>query len=637
MLGYIRESVQGWIAWAIVILLIIPFALWGINQYFGNSGKLNVAVVNGEEIPEQAYQQEYSRQRERARQMFGEQFNLNLMEDQIKRQALNNLINREVLTQFAHDAGYRVSDQYLAQTIQGFEAFQQDGKFSREQYEKFIAAQYDSPAVFEHLVKVDLLTTQLRSAMMVTPIVTDRDVDYLLRLQEQTRDIGYMVLKVDSYKQDTEVSDDDIKQYYDKHQQSYMTPEMVSVKYIDLDASNLASDAKPTEEQLKQFYEDRKSMYVTPEERRTRHILISLDPDASDEQIKAAKKKAEDIRKQLEGGADFAKLAKKYSDDPGSAQQGGELGFFGKGALDPAYEKAMFSLKKGEISEPVLTAFGYHIIQLEEVREQKVKSFEDVKPQLIEEYQKKIAERRFFDLSEKLTNLTYEVPDTLQDAAGATGLKIKTTGMFSRTGGGKGIAANPKVIQAAYSDEVLKQGYNSEPIELGENHVVFIRVDKHQEAQVQPLDKVRDKIKSQIINDKAKAQAEQTGQNIIEQLTKGEATPTAAAKIVNVEWKNAGSLKRTDRSINTKIVEHAFTMKKPAEGKSQYSGIQLPSGDFAVVAVNKVTVGDVSKADKAKRETLKRNIAGIRGQVAYADLLQALKDRSDIEIHENNL
>ena len=636
MLGYIRESVQGWIAWAIVILLIIPFALWGINQYFGNGGSLVVATINGEEISQKAYQREYYMQRDRARQMLGEQFDVSMMDEQIKQKALDDIVNREVLTQTAKEAGFRISDDFLVQTIEGFEAFQENGKFSNALYKQQLSAQGESPATFEHRIKRAVLAQQMYSGLSATPVVTEHDVNYLLKLMEQTRDISYMILKADGFKQDTDVTEDAIKQYYDEHQQRYMTPEMVSLSYIELDASKLATDKQPTEEELKQFYNERASLYVTPEERRTSHILISLGADATEEQIAAAKKKAEDLRKQIEEGADFAKLAKEYSDDPGSAKQGGDIGFFGKDNLDPAYEEAMFKLKVGEVSEPVLSAFGYHIIKLDEIREQKAKPFEEVKPTLIEEYQRGIAERKFFDLSEKLTNLAYEVPDTLQDAAGATGLEIKTTDLFPRAGG-KGIAANPKVLAAAFSDEVLKQGYNSEAIGLGENHVVFIRVKDHQEARVKPLDDVRAQIKTHIINDKARARAEETGNNIIEQLGKGEATPEAAAKIVSVEWKNAGELKRTDRSIDSKIVQQAFKMAKPAEGKSSYSGVALPSGDYAVIGVNKVTDADVSKIDESKRLNLTRNLSGIRGDVAYEDFLQSLKDRSNITIQKDNL
>jgi peptidyl-prolyl cis-trans isomerase D len=636
MLGYIRESVQGWIAWAIVILLIIPFALWGINEYFGTGGSLVVANVNGEEITQQTYQREFYLQRDRMREMFGDQFNPSLMDPQIKQKALDDIINREVIVQTANEVGYRISDDFLVQTIQGFEAFQENGEFSNQLYKQQLSAQGESPSTFEYRIQRAVLSQQMYSGVAATPVVTKHDVDYLLKLQEQTRDIGYMVLKADSFKQEADATEEAIKQYYDQNSDRYMAPEMVSLEYLELNAASLATDEQPTEEELKQFYEERASLYVTPEERRTRHILVNVDTGATQEQIQAAKQKAEDLRKQIAEGADFEKLAKENSDDPGSAQLGGDIGFFGKDSLDPAYEEAMFSLKVGEVSEPVLSAFGYHIIELEEIREQKAKPFEEVKPTLIAEYQQGIAERKYFELTEKLTNLAYEVPDTLEDAAGATGLEIKTTNLFPRTGG-TGIAANPKVAAAAFSDDVLKQGYNSEPIGIGENHVVVIRVKEHQDAKLKPFDAVKETIKAQLINEKARERAKQQGLNIIEQLAKGEATPAAAAKIVNVEWNEAGELKRTDRTIDGKIVQQAFKMAKPQEGKTSFAGTQLASGDYAVVGVNKVTDGDVASMEEAKRQTLSRNLVGIRGEAAFVNLLQNLKNNSSIIVQEDNL
>jgi len=636
MLGYIRESVQGWIAWAIVILLIIPFALWGINEYFGTGGSLVVANVNGEEITQQTYQREFYLQRDRMREMFGDQFNPSLMDPQIKQKALDDIINREVIVQNANEAGYRISDDFLVQTIQGFEAFQENGEFSNQLYKQQLSAQGESPSTFEYRIQRAVLSQQMYSGVAATTVVTKYDVDYLLKLQEQTRDIGYMVLKADSFKQETDATEEAIKQYYDQNNDRYMSPEMVSLEYLELNAAALATDEQPTEEELQQFYEERASLYVTPEERRTRHILVNVDTGATQEQIQAAKQKAEDLRKQIAEGADFEKLAKENSDDPGSAQLGGDIGFFGKDSLDPAYEEAMFSLKVGEVSEPVLSAFGYHIIKLEEIREQKAKPFEEVKPTLIAEYQRGIAERKYFELTEKLTNLAYEVPDTLEDAAGATGLEIKTTNLFPRTGGA-GIAANPKVTAAAFSDDVLKQGYNSEPIGIGENHVVVIRVKEHHDAKLKPFDEVKETIKAQLINEKARERAKQQGLNIIEQLAKGEATPAAAAKIANVEWSEAGELKRTDRTIDGKIVQQAFKMAKPQEGKNSFAGTQLASGDYAVIGVNKVTDGDVATMEEAKRQTLSRNLAGIRGEAAFVNLLQNLKNNSSIIVQEDNM
>jgi len=637
MLGYIRERVQGWIAWAIITLLIIPFALWGINQYFHGGGSAVVATVNGEEINQKAFQQEFHLQRERMRQMLGAQFNPNLIEDQLKSRTLDDMINHELLIQAADEYGYRISNDFVVKTIESIEGFQDDGKFSNTRYKQLLHEQGETPASFEKRMQRAILTQQSYSGLASTVLVTKRDVDYLLRLQEQTRDIGYMVLKADDYKKSDDASDELIKQTYEKNTDGYMTPEMVSLQYVELDAKDLVDKQKqPTDDELKQFYDERSNLYVVPEERKTSQILLSVKPDATPEQIDVIKKKAEDIRKQLVAGADFAKLAKQYSEDPGSSKLGGDIGFFGKGSLDPAYEKAMFALKVGEISEPVLSAFGYHIIKLDEIHEAKVKSFEQVKSELITEYKQSLADKKYFELADKLTTRAYEANDTLQDAADATGLTIKTTDLFPKIGA-KGLASNQKILNAAFSDDVLGRGYNSEPIELGENHVVVIRVKDHQEAKRKSLDEVKEQIKQQIILDKARERAAETGANIIEQLSKGEATPSAAAKIANTEWKQAGELKRTDRGIDPKIVQQAFRLARPTSDKSVFGGVELASGDYAVMGVSKVSDGDPAKLDDAKRTTVERTLDSVDGLQAYDNYLQSIKASASITVHKDNL
>jgi len=660
MLGYIREGIQGWIAWAIVILLIIPFALWGINQYFGNGGSLVAATVNGSEISQQRYQREYYSQRDRMRQMLGNQFDANMFDAQLKQRALDDLINREILFQNATDAGFYVSDESIVTIIQAIEAFQEDGKFSNALYKQQLTANGESPVVFEQRIKRSILTQQLYSGITATPVVTKRDVDNLLKLQEQTRHIRYTTLKADTYKQASDASEEAVKQYYENNSSRYMTPEKVSVSYLELSATDLGKNAEPSEEELRKFYDDRANMYMVPEERHTRHILISVEEGASEEQIDAARSKADDLRKQIAEGAEFEKLAEQHSDDPGSADTGGDLGYFGKGSLDPAYEEAMYGLKQGEISEPVLSAFGFHIIKLEDIRSQEVKSFEDVKATLVAEYQQGIADRKFFEISEKLTNLAYEVPDSLEDAAGASGLSIKTSELSGRSGGA-GIMANPKVASAAFSEEVLKNGFNSEPIQIGENHVIVLRIKAHQEAKQRPLDEVKDEIVTQIVNDKSRDRVKKAGNELIQQLQQGGGDTKEANADGNAEtetkdttannedeaakatdnakpdWKDAGELKRTDRSIDSKIVEKAFKLRKPADTETVYGGVALASGDYVVLAVDKVTDGDVAAIDEAKRLTTKRNISSLIGESAFQEMLTGLKQKSSIVVQDDSL
>ena len=635
MLKFIRESMQGLIAWAIIILLIVPFALWGINQYFSGAGPLAAATVNGKEISVKSFQQAYTQQRNQMRKMLGAQYDPSMFDDRIKKQAIDGLVDREVLFQNAKDMGLRIASESVISTVQGFKEFQQDGKFSNELYTRILGSQGETATAFENRIQQSILTQQLYTAVNNSAIVTKKEVNNIVRLQQQQRDFSYITLAVAKYKDESTVKEDAIKKYYGEHQNDYMTPEKVSIEYVELDAANLAQDKNPTDAELKQLYEDRKGQMSSPEERRTRHILIAVPEGADAKAVAAARKKAEDLRKRILAGESFEKLAKKYSDDPGSSKLGGDIGYFGHGSLDPAYEKAMFSLKKGEVSEPVLSSFGFHIIKLEDVHPAKIKSFEQVKDQLIKEYRKGIAEREFYKKSEKLTNLAYEVPDTLSDAANAVGLEIKATELFDRKGG-KGIAANPKVIAAAFSDDVIKQGYNSEPIEIGENHVIVLRMKDHVDRKQQALAEVKDQIKAKLVNEAARENARAAGEKIIAQLQSGTA-PAETAKTLGEQWKEAKGLKRDDHTVSATILKTAFSLAHPATGTSVFGGTALASGDFVVIDLTKVVDGDADKTEAAKRLTLKRNLVGQQGEADFNDVLASLKKKAKIEIEQDKL
>jgi peptidyl-prolyl cis-trans isomerase D len=635
MLHFIREKIQGWIAWAIVILLIIPFALWGINQYMGGGGPLAVATVNGEEISQRDFQQNFYMQRDRMRQMLGAQYDPAMFDARIKDQALQDLIDQELLAQNAKEAGFRVAEDSIKQTILGIDAFKEDGQFSNQLYTRALQTQGESPASFEQRLKRAILTQQLHSGISSSAVVTDIELQRLLKIENQSRDIDHLLLKSDSFKDEADANDEALQQYYDEHRDEFMTPEQVSIEYIELKASDLGKNAQPSEEELQQFYKERVSQFQVPEERRTRHILIAVDEGADEDTINKAREKANDIRQKLIDGGDFAKLAEEYSDDPGSSKLGGDIGFFGRGNLDPQYEKTMFALKEGEISEPVLSSFGFHIIQLEEIRAEKSKSFDEVKDELIAEYQKNIAERKYFDEAEKLTTLAYEVPTTLVDAAGAVGLEIKSTPLFSRKGG-PGIAANPKVAQAAFSNEVLVEGYNSEPVEIGENHIVVLRVKDHVEKKPRTLEEAKVEIKTRLMNEKAREKAKQKGEDIVKRLQAGEDRQTIA-KELELEWTKSGELKRSDRKIESMIVKQAFKLSRPEEGNTSFGGTALSNGDYAVIAVNKVTDGDVANIEESKQLDLKRTLTSIRGDASFTDLLASMKDEARIVIQEDKI
>ena len=630
MLNFIRERAQGWVAWLIVGLLIVPFALWGINEYFGNGGKLVAATVNGTEIDQREFQQAFYEQRSRMQEMLGSQYDSRIFDPQLRQRVINELVERELLLQNAEAMGYRVSDQAVAATIRSFEVFQENGVFSPERYRQQLQAQGQSPAVFERRIKRALLASQLPTAVAATAFVTDAELDMLIRLQGQQREVAYLTLPLKQYEDASDASEDAITRYYEENRDRYMTPEMVSVEYVELSADALAGDEEPSEEQLREFYQSRSQQYAVPEERKLRHILLTIPEGADEATVEAVRKKAEEIVKRLRDGESFAKLAKEFSEDPGSAEMGGDLGFVARGVMEPDFEQAAFGLKVGEISEPVLTSFGYHIIEVDEIRPSQIKPFEAVRDEILREYQRDAAERHYFDLADKLTNMAYEMPDSLTEVADALGLPLKESGFFSRQGG-EGIFANPSLAAAAFSDEVLKQGYNSEPVEVGENHVVVLRLKEHRESAPRPLEEVKDAIRQQIIAEKARERAQAAAAKLAERLAGG-ASREEVAKEAGAEWQTPAMIERNAATVDAALVRKAFRMPRPAEGKASYGTVALGSGDFAVVVLSKVVDGDPASFDKAERDSLRRQLANLRGSEASQALLQELKSKAKIVI-----
>lgn len=638
MLNFIRERAQGWIAWVIVGLLIIPFALWGINQYFGNDGKLVAATVNGAEISQRDFQQAFYEQRGRMQQMLGGQYDAQLFDPQIKQRVSNELIDRELLLQNADSMGYRVSDQTVVATIQGIDAFREAGVFSSTLYQQQVQAQGQSPASFERYVKRLITSGQLPDGLASTVLITDAELDATIKLEEQKRDFQYLVLKAENYKDSSVASDEAIKDYYEQHADRFMTTEKVRVEYVELSAASLQkSEKEPSDDELREFYKANSSQFKVPEERRASHILIKLKEGADESAVTAARQKAEDLIAKIKAGESFESLAKKNSDDPGSAELGGDLGYFGRGTMEPDFDSAVFSLKKDEISEPVLTSFGYHIIKLTGIRAEESKPFADVRDEILAQFKKDEAERRYFDLAEKLTNMAYETPDSLSGVADTLHLELKQSPFFARRGG-TGIFANPRVTTLAFSDDVLKQGFNSEPIELGENHVVVLRLLEHQKASRKPLAEVKTQVMQTLIEDKARESVKAAGEKVVQQLAAGESAETIL-KGQSVAWKSAGEIARKtkDAKINQAIIKQAFKLQHPTAASQTYGGILLSSGDYAVIRLKKVTDGDPAALDKAARETLKKRLAGEQGANAQTHLLEALRANAKIIVQNTEL
>ncbi len=639
MLGLIRERAQGFIAWVIVILIIIPFALFGINEYFETDSSVYVAKVNDVSIPEFEYRRIYQSERAFRQSLVGDNIDSPFMnEDSIRRSALDRIVNTEVMSQAASENGFDVGDQLLLQTIAAREEFQTDGVFDPSLYNNLLRSNNLTPADFEANVRREMMANQFVSGVMDLAIVTDSELDALLRIQEQTREIGYLVLKAEAFKSEADdaqqFSDEEIKQHYDKNIDRFEVPEQVSLEYVEISASNMLDDIEVDEAVLKELYEDRLDSFGLPEERHARHILVTTEEGASEADVETARSKATDLLVKIKAGESFEALAKEHSDDAGSAIEGGDLGYFPRGEMVTAFDDVVFMMQVGDVSELVQTPFGFHIIKLEDIRESSSKSFEEVRADLALSYREQQAEDVLFDRLEILSNITYENPDSLAIAADQMELEIKTLGFFDRNSG-EGIAANTKVRTAAFSSEVMA-GNNSEPLEIGENHMAVIRIAEHKPLSHRPLDEVRDDVIALLRVHNARSAVVTLGGSLLKEFESG-ADVTKVAEEHDAKWARTELINRKDSSVNRELLNAAFRVARPAEDETKWHGLELMNGDYAIIAVYQIKDGDPASVDEATRASLKSTLQRTRSQSEGAYLVDSLKLQAEIKEYPDNL
>ncbi|MER3546310.1 MAG: peptidylprolyl isomerase [Rhodanobacteraceae bacterium] len=636
MLQQIREKLGGWPAKIIFGLMVFVFSFFGIESYFVARNETWVAKVDGHEISQQDFQNSFNLYRQ---QQMAQPGNTMTAEDfekpEVKRAALDRLINQQLLLNLNDKLGVVVPDSAVRAQIEQVPQFQVDGHFSPDAYLAMLSASNRTPQQYQDEVRSSLAVSQLPEAIVNTAFATDADVDGYLRLRLQTRDFHYLQLPPPR-PADTNVTDADIAAWYKSHLKDFMTPEQVSLHYIELDAADMKV-APPDEADLKARYEKEKAKFGAPEEREAAHILISVPKNATPAQQKAALAKAQLIDKLAKApGADFAQLAKRYSDDLGSKNQGGDLGWLQKGDTDPAFDSALFAMKKGEISDPVLSPEGYHIIYLKGVRGGQVQSFEQVRDQLAAEVQKSERDSEYSDVAGKLTDLVYQDPSSLEPAAKQLGLTVQTTPLFPRGGASSGIAANKAVVKAAFSDQVLLQGNSSDPIELGPDHIVVIHVADHEAAKPKPLDQVRDTVRAQILQARADEAAKKQADALYAQLQKG-GDLDAIAKSAGQPVKSATAVARDSTALDSQLLQAVFRMPRPAAGKTSTALAILPKGQYALVVLNAVHDGSPSGLPKPQRELLRGQMGQVIGAEEIDGLLASLRAHAKIQVAMDRL
>nr|VFJ88570.1 MAG: peptidyl-prolyl cis-trans isomerase D [Candidatus Kentron sp. LFY] len=648
MLQDIRDRAQGWIAWLVVLFISIPFALWGVHEYLGSDPNIPVAEIDGDELGLRAFQQAYRQRQTQLQNLFGTDFDFRILDEkELKKSTLNELIHEEVLLRRGTDEGLRIGDEQLAEVIQSQQDFQDEGRFSDALYQQWLRMSGYTANGFEHEYRRALLIDQIRRAIIETALVSEKDVENTLKLKAQKRIVSLLTIPKTRYL-GNQVTEEAIFDYYETNRAEFATTERISVNYLELSLDDLADVSEPTEEDLHTLYENQKADYIEPEQRQVRHILIGLEPDADETTVAAAREKLEKIKLRLKKGDAFEDLAKEYSEDIASSSRGGDLGFFGPGVMDPQFETAVYSLVQGEISEAVRSRFGLHLIELTGIRPSTVHLFEEVREKLRQDFQRHRKEQQFFDQAEQLASLTFENPDTLAVAADALGLAVKETGFFDRAGsehfGGERsgndtpneIIKNNKFIEAAFSEDVLNDENNSEPVELSEYRVVVLHKKDHQPASPKPIEMVRDEISAILDDNQALERATQLGKRLVIQL-QNSADLVSIGKTHELTLRQNVEIDREGISETREITNKVFRMAHPDSNHIVYDSLTTTAGDFIVIALHEVIDGDPADNDTALRSATRNSLASTYGSEEYRTYVRTLRSGAEIRLYENNL
>ncbi|HEX7374766.1 MAG TPA: SurA N-terminal domain-containing protein [Steroidobacteraceae bacterium] len=582
MLQQIREKLHGWFATVFLGAIAVVFVFWGIR--FESGVNKSAVTVNGAKIPLELVRKAWQERQTELQQ----QLRSDIPAEVAKREQeklLDGFISRELMVQRAREMGYVVSDAELAETLYRIPALQVDGKFSRDRYAALLRQQGRTEPEFEREFRHDLETAQLRGGIAISSFVTPGEIQRRVALEAETRDVEYAVLPAASFAGAAAVAPADVAAYYDKHKSEFMTPETVSLQYLELNLADVAAAVQVTDKALHDYYDQvAADRYTDPERRHGSHILIESGTDDA-----AALKKAQQLVERAKAGEDFAKLARENSDDPGSKAAGGDLGWSTRDAFVAPFADALFGMQKGEIRGPVKTQFGYHVIRLEDVQPAHQRTFDEVRTDLEADYRKDQAQSVFYEKSQQLADESFAALSELDSVGKKLGLPLQTIDAYTRQGGGP-FGNDRKVIEAVFSDDVLQQRQNSQPVSVGDDKVVVLRVTDHKVAQQQPLEAVQADVEARLRAEAARKSAEAAAVAAAARVAAGESLAAAAGSGAQLTAKQSLGRAGTE-SVAPEVIKAAFGLAHPAPGKVSVGTASLASGDAAIVVVSAVRSG----------------------------------------------
>ena len=619
------------VAQIILAIITLPFAFFGVDSYIrqSNTADDSIAKVGSDKISRAEFDNALREQQERMRAMLRERFDPAMFDNpEFRFNILEQLVNQRLLAQLSAKQNIVVSDEIVHQYIMDFPAFQENGKFSPERVRSLLASQGMTENILERQIRQQLQMQPVQDPFGQAGFVSRTGAEQFMRLNGQQREVAAASIDIEPYLAQVKPDDAAVKAYYDGNQAAFQVPEQVRLETLTLTLESIIGKVAVEPSEVKAAYDTNIATYSDPEQRQASHILIAAKSDAKAADKEAAKKRAEDLAKQAKAAPDkFGDLAKANSDDPGSKEQGGDLGYFGKGAMDKPFEDAVFAIKQtGDIVGPIESAFGFHVIRLTGVRPEKVKPFDEVKAQIEQDLKRQKATKQYAEAAEKFQNLVYENADKLQPAADALQLKVVQSGMLTRAQVQALAQKSQKFAQSVFSPESLSSKRNTEAIEIAPNTLMAARVIEHKPAAPRPFEEVKNEIFVQLQKKGASELAAKDGQAALADLQAGKTVPLA--------WDKPREFSRQQRQpgITDEAVTRIFRAdpaKLPA-----YAGALNEKGGYSIYKITKVTDPEL-KDDAVKNATTQ--LAGEVSRELFMSYLAALKKKSEVVIHQENL
>ncbi|MGS2721879.1 SurA N-terminal domain-containing protein [Paraglaciecola aestuariivivens] len=623
MLERIREGSQGPWAMGILALVILSFVFAGVGSYINSSASGAAATVNGEEIGLDELERAYQNERARMEQQFGEAF-ATLASDaaylqNFRQGVLDRLISEKLLDQAAKEIGLRVSDEQIKKAVVQMQEFQVDGKFNNDRYLAILRQAGFQTNNFRDYMRIDMVRRQLSQSLLGSEFTLNSEASAAHLMQQQTRDLRYISVPSSKFVEQVEVTDEQIDAYYQANITQFDTEQKVSLAYVELQLDDLLPAIEVTEQEISDYYQNNLNDYRTEEERQAAHILFE-----SAEESEEVEKQALEVLAKVQAGEDFAELAKTYSTDTFSAENGGDLGWFTQGIMDPAFEDAAFALAQvGDVSKVVKSEFGYHVIKLTDIKPEQITPFEEVKQELELKVKTNKAEEEFYAISQRMAEVAFEVPDDLNEVAGIAGKPVQTTPLFARFNAPQAVSA-PQVLASAFSLELIEDRVNSDVIELAQNHIMVIRVAEYEPERTQSLDEVKTDIQQVLSAQAAQQAARDWAQEV--KLALDEQQPVAETLAsLGLEWQEQQNLTRNDASLAQSLVETTFTL-----ADSESAVVDLANGDVGLVQL--LAVNSAPEATDQQLQALKNRLASSKSQILYGAVIESLKAQADIEI-----